>query len=109
MTDAQSAVVVMMTAPSSQVAEQIAGTVVEERLAACGNIVPGLTSIYRWEGVVQKDAEVLVLFKTERHAVERLIERIAQLHPYEVPEAIALPVGAGLAPYLSWIAANVDG
>jgi periplasmic divalent cation tolerance protein len=105
----QGAVVMLMTAPSQDVAEKIVTTLVEERLAACGNIVPGLTSIYRWQDAVQKDAEVLVLFKTEQRMADRLMQRIEELHPYEVPEAIVLPVTAGLAPYLAWIAANCAG
>jgi periplasmic divalent cation tolerance protein len=105
----QGAVVMLMTAPSQDVAERIVMTLVEERLAACGNIVPGLTSIYRWQDAVQKDAEVLVLFKTEQRVADRLMQRIEELHPYEVPEAIVLPVTAGLAPYLAWIAANCAG
>lgn len=103
------AVVVLVTAPSQQVAEQIATCVVEERLAACGNIVPGMTSIYRWQGAVQRDAEVLVVFKTREGSARRLMERVNELHPYDVPEAIVLPVADGLPPYLAWIAANVDG
>jgi len=88
------------------VAERIAATVVGERLAACVNIVPGLTSIYRWEGQVQRDAELLLLIKT-RQAIYPLLEsRIRALHPYQVPEIIALPIQAGSAAYLNWIAAN---
>jgi periplasmic divalent cation tolerance protein len=102
-------VVVLVTAPSREVAESLVTTVVEERLAACGNIVPGVTSIYRWEGVVQKDDEVLVIFKTGRSAAPRLMARVEDLHPYEVPESLVLPVAAGLAPYLAWVAASVDG
>jgi periplasmic divalent cation tolerance protein len=105
----QGAVVMLMTAPSQEVAERIATTLVEERLAACGNIVPGLTSIYRWQDAVQKDAEVLVLFKTEQRVADRLMQRIEELHPYDVPEAVVLPVTAGLAPYLAWIAENCAG
>jgi periplasmic divalent cation tolerance protein len=105
----QSAAVMLVTAPSQEVAEQIVGSVVEERLAACGNILPGMTSIYRWQGAVQKDEEVLILLKTERSAGARLMERVRELHPYDVPEAIVVPVVDGLAPYLAWIRTNVDG
>jgi periplasmic divalent cation tolerance protein len=101
------AVVVLVTAPSQDAAEQLASIVVEERLAACGNIVPGVTSIYWWEGAVQQDAEVLIIFKTEQSAAPRLMARVAELHPYAVPESLVLPVTAGLAPYLAWITANV--
>jgi periplasmic divalent cation tolerance protein len=80
---------------------------VEEGLAACGNVVPGLRSIYRWEGKVHDDAEALLLLKTERRLVEALKARLPALHAYQVPELLALPVEAGLAPYLEWIAASV--
>lgn len=100
---------VVVTAPSHDVAERIVTTVVEERLAACGNIVPGVTSIYRWEGAVQRDDEVLVLFKTTQAAQPQLIDRVEELHPYDVPEALALPVSAGLEAYMKWVAASVHG
>jgi periplasmic divalent cation tolerance protein len=102
-------VVLLVTAPSQDVAEQLVTTVVEERLAACGNIVPGMTSIYWWEGAVQRDAEVLVIFKTEQAVAPRLMARVEQLHPYDVPESLVLPVTAGLEGYLRWVAANVAG
>ena len=105
----RAACVVLVTAPSLDVAESIVTTVVEARLAACGNIVPGLVSIYRWEGVVQKDAEVLILLKTTVGAAAALTERVVALHPYDVPEVLVLPVSAGSEPYLAWIRASVDG
>lgn len=95
--------VVLMTAPSADVAERLVRALVQERLAACGNIVPGLTSIYRWENAVQTDAEVLILLKTRAAAVPGLVARVAELHPYDVPEVLALPVLAGHAPYLAWV------
>lgn len=103
MTDA---VVVLVTAPTPERAAEIARAVVEERLAACGNVVPGLRSIYRWEGKVQEDAEALLVLKTTRARLDALRDRVLALHPYEVPEVIALPVEAGSAPYLAWIAAE---
>ena len=104
-----STVVVLVTAPSPAVADQIVTAIVEERLAACGNIVPRVTSIYRWQEVVQRDEESLIVFKTTRVMVPRMMARIAALHPYEVPEALVLPVEAGLAPYLAWVTANSNG
>ncbi|HUL60947.1 MAG TPA: divalent-cation tolerance protein CutA [Anaeromyxobacteraceae bacterium] len=101
MTDA---LVVLVTAPTPERAAELARAVVEERLAACGNVVPGLRSIYRWEGKVQDDAEALLVLKTTRARFEALRERILALHPYQVPEVIALPVEAGSAPYLAWLA-----
>lgn len=95
--------VVLVTAPSAEVAAGLARTLVAERLAACGNIVPGVRSIYRWQDEVQDEAEVLVLFKTTAACVAALTARITELHPYEVPEVLALPVSAGLGSYLGWV------
>jgi len=95
--------VVYCTCPDFATAERIAETVVDERLAACVNITPGLTSIYRWQGQIHRDSELLLIIKT-RSAVYPLLEgRIHDLHPYEVPEIIALPVHVGSATYLDWI------
>lgn len=104
-----SLVVVLVTAPSREVAEHITRTMVDERLAACGNIVPGVTSIYRWGGAVQKDEELLIVFKATQQIAPKLMARVAEIHPYEVPEAIVLPVVAGLPPYVAWVAANASG
>jgi periplasmic divalent cation tolerance protein len=101
MTDA---LVVLVTAPTAEQAAELARTLVEERLAACGNVVPGLRSIYRWEGKVQDDAEALLLLKTTRARFDALRARVLALHPYDVPEVLAVPVEAGSAPYLAWIA-----
>jgi len=101
MTDA---LVVLVTAPSAEKAAELARALVEERLAACGNVVPGLRSIYRWQGKVEDEAEALLVLKTTRARFEALRERILALHPYEVPEVLALPVEAGSAAYLAWIA-----
>lgn len=106
---ASALMMVMVTAPSLDVAEKVITTLVEERLAACGNIVPGVTSIYRWEGAVQRETEVLIILKTTRAAVEAMTGRVAELHPYDVPEVLALPIAAGLDAYASWVAANVHG
>jgi periplasmic divalent cation tolerance protein len=100
---------VLVTAPSLEVAEQLTEAVVEERLAACGNIVPGITSIYRWQGAVQKDTEVLIVFKTQTSSAPRLMARVEQLHPYDVPEAVMVPITAGLPSYLAWVVANTAG
>lgn len=98
--------VVYCTCPDQAVAEHIAETIVGERLAACVNLAPGLTSIYRWEGEIQRDAEWLLMIKT-RGAVYALLEaRIRELHPYDTPEIIALPILAGSATYLDWITDN---
>jgi periplasmic divalent cation tolerance protein len=96
-------VVVLTTAPDAAVAESLATALVEEGLAACVNIVPGVTSIFRWEGEVQREAELLLVTKTSAERVPPLRERIVALHPYDVPEMIALPVVGGHAPYLDWV------
>ena len=109
MTRETAVAMVVVTAPSHDVADRIVTAVVEEGLAACGNIVPGVTSIYRWEGAVQRDSEVLILFKTTQTVLGQLMKRVEEIHPYDVPEVLALPVAAGLEAYTSWVAANVHG
>ncbi len=100
----QSPLIVLCTCPDPATAERIAETVVGERLAACVNIVPGLTSIYRWDSQIQHDSELLLLVKTHQAVYPLLEARIRELHPYQIPEIIALPIQAGLAAYLDWIA-----
>ncbi len=100
------ALVVLVTAPSAEEAAAIARAVVGERLAACGNVVPAIRSIYRWEGELHDDAEALLVLKTTRGRFEALRDRVLALHPYDVPEVVALPVEAGSAAYLAWIAAE---
>ncbi len=102
------ALVVLVTTPTPERAAEIARALVEERLAACGNVVPGLRSIYRWEGKIADEAEALLVLKTTRVRFEALRERVLELHPYQVPEVIALPIEAGSAPYLAWIAAETS-
>jgi periplasmic divalent cation tolerance protein len=104
MTDA---VVLLVTAPSADVAAALARTLVEEGLAACGNVVPAVRSIYRWEGKIHDDAEALLVLKTERRLVAALKARLPELHPYQVPELLVVPVEDGLAPYLEWIGASL--
>jgi len=101
--EASEARLALMTAPSVEAAERIVRALVEERVVACGNIVPGLTSIYRWRGAVERDAEVLIVLKTTASAVPRLLERAPALHPYEVPEILVFAVQAGHSPYLDWL------
>ena len=95
--------VILMTAPSAEEGASIVNRLVEERLVACGNVVPGLRSIYRWEGEVHDDPEVLVVLKTVEGSVKAVIERSAELHPYDVPEILVLPVIEGHGPYLDWV------
>lgn len=98
----------LCTCPDRETGQRLAESLVEERLAACVNLVPGLTSVYRWEGRVQQDAEILLLIKTIEARVEALTERLRRLHPYEVPEIIALPIASGLTDYLNWVNACVS-
>ena len=98
--------VVYCTCPNQATAGHIAETVVNERLAACVTIVPGLTSIYRWQGAIQRDEELLLIMKTCSTVYAGLEARLRELHPYEVPEIIALPIQAGSTTYLDWIADN---
>lgn len=102
-------VLALSTAPDAEHAARIARALVDERLIACANLVPGLTSIYRWQGEVQADAEVLLLMKTRRALVRRLKERLPQLHPYQVPELVVTEVTDGLAPYCAWVRGETDG
>ncbi|HKJ93732.1 MAG TPA: divalent-cation tolerance protein CutA [Longimicrobiales bacterium] len=99
---------VLVTAPDLEVAERLVTALVEERVAACGNIVPGLVSIYRWHGAVERAAETLIVLKTMDATVPALLQRVGTLHPYEVPEMLVVPVEGGHAPYLDWLAENVD-
>jgi periplasmic divalent cation tolerance protein len=101
------ALLVWMTVPKAEVAETIGRALVSESLAACVNIVPGVRSIYRWEGKVQDEAELLLIAKTTAAKFEALAARVKALHPYSVPEVIAAPITHGFAPYLKWIAESV--
>ena len=98
-------IVVFVTAPENEAAA-LAKALVEERLAACVNIVPGLRSIYWWQGKIETAPEVLCIMKTRRNLFETLRDRVRELHSYEVEEIIALPIVAGNLPYLDWIKAN---
>ena len=99
----RSAIVVFCTCPDETAAERIAGTLVEERLAACVNRIAGVASTYRWQGKICRDSEQLLLIKTTRERFAALRERILALHPYELPEVIAVDIASGWAAYLDWI------
>jgi periplasmic divalent cation tolerance protein len=105
--DAARVLAVLSTAPDASTASRIAEALVGERLAACVNVVEGVSSIYRWKGGVQRDREVLMVVKTTSDAVERLRSLLVELHPYEVPEVLALPVADGHPPYLDWVRGEV--
>lgn len=101
------AIIVFTTCPDDATAQRIADDVVDSGLAACVNCLGGIVSTYRWQGLRRSECEVLLVFKTTRERFDALRTRIAALHPYEVPEVIALDVVAGSAAYLDWIAASV--
>lgn len=103
------ALLCLSTAPDRPVADRIARTLVEERLAACVNLLPGITSVYRWQGAVETGEEVLMLAKTSAERLDALTARIAELHPYDVPEVVAVEIGGGLPAYLEWIASETGG
>ncbi len=94
---------VLCTFPKANLAQETAETLLREKLVACCNIVPNITSIYVWQGEIQHDSEVLMLMKTEQTRFGQLEKRILELHPYEVPEIIALPIEKGSVSYLNWI------
>ncbi|MBI2495744.1 MAG: divalent-cation tolerance protein CutA [Candidatus Omnitrophica bacterium] len=100
--------VVLVTCPTCAIARRLASTLVEERLAACVNALPGVESIFRWQGKVERCREVLLLIKTTARRFERLRRAVMALHPYDVPEIIALPIVAGHRPYLRWVRSSVS-
>lgn len=97
---------VYVTAPNHETALKIAHIIVEERLAACANILGAITSVYRWEGRVQEEGEVALIAKTTEEQLPALIARIKTIHPYDVPCIVAWPIVAGHQPYLDWISAE---
>jgi periplasmic divalent cation tolerance protein len=103
-----SVVLVLSTFPTEQVARQVARTLVEERLAACVNIVPAVRSIYRWDGAIQDEAEVLAIVKTTSACATAMRTRLVELHPNKLPEAIDVPISDGYGKYLAWVAGEVE-
>lgn len=97
---------VLVTAPPG-VGHDLARDLVERGLAACVNVVPGLRSIYRWEGALRDDPESLLLVKTSAAGLTPLTQALAELHPYEVPEALVFVPTASTAAYLAWLTASV--
>lgn len=100
------AVVVLCTAPPAGAAD-LARQLVEERLCACVNVLPSVHSSFRWEGRVESAEESLLIAKTTAAAAPQLRDRIVELHPYDVPEVLELPVGGGLPAYLAWLTDSV--
>jgi len=101
--------VILMTAGSLEEARRIADVLVTEMLAACVNVLPGVTSVYRWEGKVQRDEECLLVAKSTREVLGDLIRRVQSRHSYDLPEIVALPVVGGSEAYLRWLDGEVHG
>jgi periplasmic divalent cation tolerance protein len=97
-------IVVLITVPSPETGEQIARALLEQKLAACANLLPGVKSLYTWQGRLNQDEEALLIVKSKAKLFkEGLVPAVTSLHPYQVPEIIALPVVMGLESYLDWI------
>lgn len=96
-----------VTAPTSDKAKEIAGGLVSNKLAACVNIIPGITSVYEWEGKIENDSEVLMMIKTRTSRIEELTEFVKKNHPYDVCEVITTSIEGGNKPYLDWLAKTV--
>ena len=101
------AIFVYITVGSPEEAHRIGRTLVEERLAACANLIGGMTSIYRWQGVVEQAAETVVIAKTKSALFTRLAQRVRELHSYDCPCIVALPITAAHPPYLDWIGEQI--
>ena len=99
-------VALLVTAPDEETGRRIARALVEERLAACVNVLPGVHSIYRWKGAVEEADEVMLVAKTRAERAAALAARVRALHPYELPEVVALPVTDGSRAYLRWVVAE---
>ena len=99
-------ITVYVTAPDAALAEALGRALVEERLAACANVLPEVTSVYRWEGAVQRDREAVLLLKTRAELFPALAERVKRLHSYALPCVVAWPIVQGDAGYLAWIREN---
>ncbi len=97
-------IIIMITTPSVAVAQQIAESLLAKHLAACINLIPQVQSLYRWEGKVQKDEEALMLIKSRQSLFHsQIVPLVRQIHPYQLPELIVLPILGGFPPYLDWI------
>lgn len=103
-----SPIIVLITFPSREDAQKIATVLIDERLAACVNLVSGVRSLFVWEGVREEADEVLAVVKTSHDQLESLIRRVTSLHPYRTPEIIAVPIVGGEQRYLDWIKGSVS-
>ncbi len=105
----QSFATIFCTVPDQATAQKIALNLVSNQLAACCNIIAGVESVYFWEGKICRDAELLLIIKSSQEKFEKIKERIIELHPYEIPEVISLPIINGNESYLKWIEEQVNG
>ncbi|XP_010272941.1 PREDICTED: protein CutA 1, chloroplastic-like isoform X2 [Nelumbo nucifera] len=96
-------IVVYVTVPNREAGRKLAESIIKEKLAACVNIVPGIESLYRWQGEIHQDSEELLIIKTREPLLEALTEHVRANHEYEVPEVIALPIKGGSLKYLEWL------
>ena len=103
---AEETLVILTTWPSAESAREAARILIEARLAACANIIPGVESIYRWKDAIETSAETLVIFKATMGSYPRFEARLKELHPYEVPEVVALRPTDGLPAYMRWVEEN---
>jgi periplasmic divalent cation tolerance protein len=104
---ADEAIVVLMTAANGEEAARLADLLIGAHLAACVQILPEMESVYRWQGKIERQAEILLLAKTTRSKFDELEREVRALHSYDTPEIIALPIVAGSAPYLEWLTESV--
>ncbi|MCC6141875.1 MAG: divalent-cation tolerance protein CutA [Nitrospira sp.] len=100
-------IIVLVTAPGLREGSRISKEIVTSRLAACVNIISGVQSLYRWNGKIVQEKEVMLIMKTTRRRYRKLEQKIKQLHPYEVPEVIAIPLIRGLPQYIEWVEREV--
>lgn len=105
----QEYIVILVTTDSSDSAQRIGQSLVNKKLVACCNIVSNIKSIFRWKGKIDKSDEVLLILKTKKDVFQKVVQEVRNLHPYEVPEIIALPIVYGNKDYLGWIEKEVEG
>ena len=101
-------IAVLTTVSDRESANRIARALVSEKLAACVNVIPGVTSFYEWDGSIQEENEIIILAKTENSVFEKMKKRVIDLHPYDLPELITLDISGGLPEYLEWIRKYVE-
>ena len=106
MTNSQNVLLVLVTSPSEEAALHIANEIVERKLAACANLLKGVSSVFRWQGSIERADEVLLLIKTTYERYRTLEETIVSLHPYDTPEILAVSVTQGLKAYCDWVCAE---